>query len=361
MSHSYVIKGVIATGIIYMASIMIAYPIECIAAAKHTLGICVNVIIPTLFPFIFCSNMFIALGAGRMLSRTLSKIMYPLFGVSGQGALAFILGITSGYPVGAVCVASLYQEGECDKSEAEKLLAFCNNSGPMFVIGVIGIQMFNSYKIGVIMYVVHILSAIICGMILGRRKTKVNNYFLYPARDEASIKTAAPDIGEAVVKSVNTILSICGFIIIFGVLTAKIPDFKWRGYIYSMFEITGGLSELISSSKGIYIIPVVAFMTAFSGLSVMAQVYAITESAGLSIKPYIIGKLVQGLIAFGLMCVGVRIIPVEETVFSQILMPQTYFYTSRQLFATAIISVVLSVFAIIILIVLAKLFKVYEK
>ncbi len=361
MSHSYALKGVLAAGIVYMASIMIASPIECIAAAEHALGICAKVIIPTLFPFIFCSNMFIALGAGRILSRALSKIMQPLFRVSGQGALAFVLGAASGYPVGAVCAASLYQSGECDKSEAEKLLAFCNNSGPMFVIGVIGIQMFNSYKIGVLMYVVHIMSAILCGMILGGRKNKIKNITLPPARDEATIKNAAPDIGTAVVKSVNTILSICGFIIIFAVLTAKIPDFKWRGYIYSILEITGGLSELILSYKGVNILPVVAFMTAFSGLSVMTQVYAITESAGLSIKPYIIGKLVQGLIAFGLMCVGVRIIPVEEAVFSQIILPQIYIYTPRQLFATAIISVVLSVFAIVILIVLAKLFKIYEK
>lgn len=361
MAHNYALRGAMFVCITYMASIMVASPSACIAAAERALGICANIVIPSLFPFIFCGNMFIALGAARIMERFLSKIMRPAFGVSGAGALAFALGIISGYPVGAVCAASLYQSGECTKSEAEKLLAFCNNSGPMFIIGAIGMQMFKSYRIGILMYIVHILSAIICGIIFKNYNNSEKINALPPARDENKIKTAAPDIGAAVVKSVNTILTICGFIIVFAVLTAKIPDFKWRGYIYSLLEITGGLNELISTSNNINILPIVAFVTAFSGLSVMAQVYAITEPAGLSIKPYLAGKITQGIIAFVLMLVGIRLIPLSDDVFSQVDLSSAFVYTPRQLFALAIMSIAFCAVAIVIVIIIAKIFDRYEK
>ncbi len=361
MAHKYALNGAIVGCIIYMATIMIASPVDCIVAAENGLKICTNIVIPALFPFVFCGNMFISLGAARIMSRTLSKIMQPIFGVPGAGALALILGLVSGYPVGAICAASLYKSGECTKHEAEKLMRFTNNSGPMFVIGAIGVKMFKSYKIGVLMYIVHVLSAVLCGIIFRSEKTLMKETTLPPARDSAEIKTAAPDIGAAIVKSVNTILMICGFIIVFSVFTAKIPDFVWRGYIYSLFEITGGLSDLISYNNSLSIIPVVAFMTAFSGLSVVAQVYAITESAGLSVKPYIVGKLIQGLIAFVLMYLCIWKLPIDTTVYMQMDTIPVFAYTPRDLFGYALISVAFCAASVLILVIIAKLFENHEK
>lgn len=61
----------------------------------------------------------------------------------GIGAYAFIMGIISGYPVGAKIVTEFRKNGDCSKAEAERLLAFTNNSGPLFIIGTIGISMFG--------------------------------------------------------------------------------------------------------------------------------------------------------------------------------------------------------------------------
>ncbi len=362
MAHNYALKGTIFVCITYMASIMIASPTVCVSAAEKALNVCSDVVIPSLFPFIFCGNMFIALGAARIMEKTFSKIMRPFFGVSGAGALAFVLGIVSGYPVGAICASSLYQAGEISRQDAEKLLVFCNNSGPMFIIGGIGIKMFENYKLGVLIYAVNILSAIICGMIFRNYKiSKVKQNVLPPARNESEIKIAAPDIGAAIVKSVNSILTICGFIIIFAVFTAKIPDFRWRGYIYSLFEIVGGLNELISVNNNIYIAPIVAFATAFSGISVMAQVYAVTESSGLSVLPYILGKIIQGLIAFVLTYILIRLIPFSRETFSSTSLSGVSAYTPRQLFALSIITVAFCAVSMLIVVIVAKIFDRYEK
>ncbi len=63
--------------------------------------------------------------------------MKPIFNVPGIGAYAFIMGIISGYPVGAKIVTEFRKNGECSKVEAERLLSFSNNSGPLFIIGTV--------------------------------------------------------------------------------------------------------------------------------------------------------------------------------------------------------------------------------
>lgn len=293
--------------ITYIAAAMIISPHSAVAAAKTALTLCANVVIPSLFPFIFCANMFIALGAAYYARRYLSKIMHPLFGVSGAGAAAFFLGIISGYPVGAVCAAELYSKGECTKSEAERLAAFCNNSGPMFVIGAVGVQMLGNRQIGVLLYLVHILSAVITGVIIKfifakKDNTRIkNSRTLPPSPDGSSLKNTAADIGAAVSKSVETVLMICGFVVIFAVLTSAIPDSGIKPYIYSFLEITGGLAQINTVCGGKTLLTAAAAIISFSGISVFAQVSAVLTKAELSSLPYLTGKIIQAAVSAALM------------------------------------------------------------
>ena len=83
------------------------------------------------------------------LGKFLNKCMRPLFNVPGEGAFAFLMGIISGYPVGAKIVTNFRNEGICTKYEAERLLCFTNNSGPLFILGSVGISMFADTTTGV--------------------------------------------------------------------------------------------------------------------------------------------------------------------------------------------------------------------
>jgi len=346
-TYSYCSKGLVLACALYMSAVMIISPTGCIGAAKEAISVCKEVVIPTLFPFIFCGNIFIELGAARIIGRYLSRLMLPMFNVSGAGAIALVLGIISGYPVGAICAASLYQSGECSKAESERLLAFCNNSGPMFIIGAIGTGMLGSHKIGVFLYIVHILSALFCGIIFKGYGKKENTIFLPPAKEEADKKTAALDIGAAVIKSVNTVFMICGFIITFAVFTNALPQGNIRRFLYPFLEITGGIKNIAQGDVNVLTLPVISFFTAFSGISVLCQVYGITKPAGLSLLPYFSGKLLQGIIAFALTLASIAIAGGEVPVF----MPnQTYVYSERYLFASSVTAVAYSMVALLLLI-----------
>ena len=76
-----------------------------------------------------------------------------------------LCGIISGYPVGAKIVTKFREEGICTKAEAERLLAFTNNSGPLFIIGTVGISLFGNTTIGILLFITHLLACITVGIL----------------------------------------------------------------------------------------------------------------------------------------------------------------------------------------------------
>jgi len=90
-----------------------------------------------------------------------------------MGIAALILGIISGYPVGAKTVANLKENGLCSDIEAERLIAFTNNSGPLFIIGTVGLGIFLDVKIGFLLLLIHILASLTVGFIF--RFWKINS------------------------------------------------------------------------------------------------------------------------------------------------------------------------------------------
>ena len=136
----YEFLGMLA--LIGCAAALLCYPGEAVDAASKGLELCLNVIIPSLFPFFVISTLTVELGLAQKMGRIIEPMMRRIFNVSGACASAFVLGFVGGYPVGAKTAIALYERGECSRREAERLLSFCNNSGPAFILGVVGTSVF---------------------------------------------------------------------------------------------------------------------------------------------------------------------------------------------------------------------------
>ena len=67
--------------------------------------------------------------------------------------------------------------------------------------------------------------------------------------------------------------------------------------ISGFLEITNGINSIscIASKKLSINIIISAFLLGFGGISVLLQVWSITSKTDLSIKPYLYGKLLQGI------------------------------------------------------------------
>ena len=98
-------------------------------AAKNGLILWATAVVPSLFPFFVATEMLSYTNVVSCLGKWLTPIMRPLFGVPGEGAFAFIMGLISGYPVGAKIVSNFMEQGIVTQEECLLsliILALCS-------------------------------------------------------------------------------------------------------------------------------------------------------------------------------------------------------------------------------------------
>ncbi len=277
---------------------------DSIMYAKDALSICSDMIIPTLFPFFICSGILIYSGFCQQISKIFQPVMRPLFNVNPNGSSAFVLGIISGYPLGAVTACQLYEAGYLSKSETERLLAFCNNSGPLFILGSVGIGLYMGLDVGILLYIAHILGTILVGVCMRGYSSGKHT------APESSLLTEDLPFSKifslSVTNAANNMLNICATIVFFSVasrLLLGVIPFDVPPFVYGIFEFSGGNMFVSQWNVPLNIKLIFAsIITGFAGISVHMQVLAVTAKYGLSVKPYLLGKALHGMFS-GAICV----------------------------------------------------------
>lgn len=288
-------------GVFFIIGIIIFRSQAVITFSKDAMNMCYSFIIPSLFPFFVCSGILIYSGFGASLANAAQGIMRPLFNVAPAGAAAFVLGALSGFPSGAVCTAELYRCGNLSKSEAERLLAFCNNSGPLFIIGVIGTGMYHSVKYGIILYIIHICSSLLVGIAM--RNYKKDSHSSPPTRVNTNTLSADSAFTAAINSAAQSILTVCFSIIFFSAISRAVleiisPPPIIDAFISGLCEFSTGALKIhgldIESAKRLVL---TSSVIGFSGISVHLQVAAVVSKSTLSLKPYIFGKCLHSITA----------------------------------------------------------------
>ncbi len=297
-------------------------------AVKSGLQLWANSVVPSLFPFFVATELLMHTNMVTILGNILNPFMKPFFNIRGEGAFAFIMGIISGYPVGAKIACNFRQNNICSKEECERLLSFTNNSGPLFIIGTVGILMFKNTTIGILLFITHLLACITVGFIfrywkkshpIAMENTITN--VTHESKKSASFSNLGEILAESITSSISTILLIGGFVVIFssiisilkasGILNSLTvllsPIFQSlnidtnfiQGLLTGLLEITNGMNIIssIACKKLSYNIIFTAFLLGFGGISILLQVWSITSKTDLSIKPYLYGKLLHGILA----------------------------------------------------------------
>lgn len=274
-----------------------------ILAVQNAISLFFEKVFPSLFPFFIAADLLSYTNIINILNTILSPIMKPLFNVSGKGAFPFIMGIISGYPTGAKIVSDFRKNNICTKVECERLLAYTNNSGPLFIIGTVGSSLFLSTEIGILLLITHIFGTLTVGIIF--RFYKNNYYRNENIVDELDIDNFSSILTESIFNSFKTTGMIFGFIIMFSIINnilltsgiLKLFPSAIIGSILGTCEITNGINyiSMIKSSNLTIQLILTSFFLGFGGISVLMQVYSIISKTDLSIKPYILGKLLHGL------------------------------------------------------------------
>ena len=130
-------------------------------------------VVPALFPFFFATKLLTEMHVVEKIAKIFNPITTRLFKTPGISSYVFLMSIISGYPVGAKLISELFKQGKIDSDAATKMNSFCSTSGPLFVIGTVGVCMFYSQIVGVIILISHILGAILNGILYRSYKSKM--------------------------------------------------------------------------------------------------------------------------------------------------------------------------------------------
>ena len=268
------------------------------ASVEEALDLCARSVIPALFPFLVVTSALLSLGFGELAAPWLAGLMEPLYRVPGAGSAALVLGLVGGYPVGAATAGRLYQEGLMSREEGERLLTFCNNYNPVFLISVLGVGVFGSVRTGIWLWLIHVLSALLTGLLFRGRGTSARRREMakVPAFRAVSLPAA---VVEAVGSSLRGMLSVCAFVVFFYVLARPLAAVGGRtgAALVGIVELFS-LTPLLTPDRFGFILA--SGMAGWGGLSVLCQTGAVLEGSGLGVGSCLRGKAVQGLLAAAL-------------------------------------------------------------
>lgn len=288
----YIIEATAAAGIF----IFLVFSEQASRSALHGMTLCAERLIPSLFPMLTASGIFVRSGGADRIARFSDGIFRRLFGISGKNALPFIMGILCSAPAGASALKSI-REGQKSKSDDGTLSLLLSSSvSAGFLISFVGGQLLRSKKRGLAVFLIQLTATVISALIFKQKNSS-------PPYTESIKSAPRQSISKMTVSSLHdalqSTLSICGSVIFFSSLSGialSLPLSEGgKGFISAFFEITSGASYLCSHFSFDRAFVLICSAAGWSGLSMIFQ--GISSSGGdIPIGKYIAGKALSAFI-----------------------------------------------------------------
>ena len=317
-TYRFIVKSKIFTprnfliaGVCVLLFVFIAQTDVYLQSVKNGLNLYVTAVLPSMLPFFFFSKLLTELDFASDAGKLLAKPLKRLYSSPPVGGYILLMSMLCGYPVGAKLVGEFFDAGLIDGKQAKKIASFTSTSGPLFIVGTVGVSMFNNKLFGFVLLFSHYLSALLNGLIYrGRRSSDINDTPV-----PKSLKTE-----DILNKSMlNTFLSVGlvgGYITIFNLFLDVCENTGLIPFIVKIFEnigvnprltfaFSGGLIEmtkgclLLSQTNFPFVVtlPLASFLLTFGGLSVTFQSLTFLSKTKISPAFYLLTKFTQGILS----------------------------------------------------------------
>ena len=324
-----------------LALMLTLYAKETSKAARDAIYLCLDVVIPSLFPFFVLSRLSVPFLKNFTCPRFLRRLIQGLIGLPYYILPTIVLGYLSGYPTGAKLARDMLDEGLLDSNQASRVIAIANNCSPLFIIGTVGAGLFRSIRVGFILLGIHwvsgLLAALILNRLLRRGQFQLNNGTM--VFEDSNIKmnrknSIAALFPGAIEDAAILSIKVTGYIVLFAVLSEllyKTGLFSLLGQMLSAIlpeSLTGdgitavlrGIMEISSGSSAIahtvntpavVQLSLVSFICGFAGFSVHTQVMGIMKGTGARYGVFFLGKILHGGVACILTIAALSLLPVS--------------------------------------------------
>ncbi len=304
---------------------VLSYPKLSSGSIISSIHFCINILVPSLFPFIFVSSFSIK---SRLASK-LELIFMPLtklFKLPMICGTSVFLSYIGGYPCAAEGIKILLESNKISIKQAERMLCFCICAGPAFIINVLGVSLLNNPKVGYILLLSHILSSVLIGIgcaLFSNDDLKVNSSTDF--NEELQISEA---LIESTTGTSYSVINMCSFVVLFSCILSIIKELNLLSIVYSFFEIFNvsrdnvyaiiSLALEISSgclnAASLRISPIIlSFFLGFGGVCVQLQILSIFKGVNISKLKFISFRFVHGILSSILTYFLFLLIPITVT------------------------------------------------
>lgn len=299
---------------------VITYPEQTFQASLAGLRLWWDWVFPALLPFFMMTELLLGFGLVHGLGVFLEPLMRRVFRLPGSGGWILASGLAAGYPLSADAAAKLGQQHGVSLAEAERLAALGHLANPMLMVGVVGAGFLHSPESGILLAVIHYLSAVIAGFCTRQRGKQTSRAPLVPLRrlphkalramEEARLhdgRVFGKMLGDSVTQAIYALLLIGGLIMAFSVAVRLAGIFLGSSTAAQWFlQLVPGVLEphlgayaysTIASWAPSLRAAAIGAALAWSGLSVHAQAIGFMQPAGLRYMPFLRFRLLHSVLA----------------------------------------------------------------
>lgn len=289
---------------------IIIFPERYITTCFQGFAMWAECVLPSLFPFMIITLIFVKTGMADKASLPLKKVMQKIK-FPPCAAACFLMSACSGYPAGSKIVSEFYAGGLVEKRDTPKLAYLCSSSGPLFIIGSVGYKMFGDKSVGLKILIAHILSIAVVSIIISVATKKSSSPSVHRKPYNGNV------LYDVFYGAVISVAVAGGFIAFFHVVARFAADFKLlypletllnlfcdestsRAACTGLIEATSGCRE-IALSNNFFAVPFAGFLITFGGASILCQ--QLCYLVGIGVKPlkFIGVKALQAILCFALL------------------------------------------------------------
>lgn len=276
--------------------LLLLYPSRSIQGAADGLVLWFTIVLPTLSPFIICTQMVVLLGGMNLLVRPFYPAVHKVFGLSASGTYVLICGLLCGYPLGAKLCSDFLRQNRISRQEANYLLSICNHPSPMFLLGFVKSQL--TVTIPSLFLLMSLYLPILPVSMLSRRYYRRHTQAQQPDLAVCEVPAVSFSMETILMSTAETMVIIGGYIMLFSILTVWIQQIPFlspatAACLSGVAEITTGVYQITTRLPPSHALFAVVAIVAFGGFSGIFQTKSVIKNAGLSIRHYLLWKLVH--------------------------------------------------------------------
>ena len=301
---------IISIALVAASILLIAFPKKASFGAYMGIVNCLEIIVPSLFPFMVITIFLTESGYYERIFSIPSGVLSKITGIDKSFCSLFFVGMIGGYQSAAKSVSILCKNNDLSPENASTLLCFSTNAGPAFLISAVGSGLFLSSSIGVILFVASVMSSF---SLMAFYASKLSKSKVYLGRKNNNSLSMC--FVSSVKEGCKTITVMCAFIVLFSVAIYLIPDLSnsfsfLKSFIYGLLEVTSGVctASLEISLKSIL---ATSAICAFGGFCIIFQIAAICSETNIKIAPFIISRILHSLLSVLYTFLLLLTIPIE--------------------------------------------------